>query len=399
MIYKLLKHKISKKQLISFSLINIIGLSIIFLGLQLYQDISPIILGKDAINRGEYIVLTKKVNTLKSIIGTGGFSKTEIRELDKQDFIDEVGVFETSLFNVKAQISLKTLPFNVSTDLFFEAVPENFIDIDKDKWRFDPQGYIIPIILPKSYLDLYNFGFATSRKLPQLTEESIGNLKLDIKLYAEGHAPQLYEGKIVGFSKRINSILVPLDFLKQANKELTHKKSHPTRVIIKVNDTSNKELSKYITTNNYQVDGNQLNESKSSNILYIVTSIVLIVGVLICLLSCYILILSIYLLLEKNLSTLKNLSLLGYSRRQITSPYKTLILIINIGTFIMALINTYIIRLLYLPILRGISPEAYTIGNNLNITTYILALISLIVLSFLSIRMVNIRIKEATHFL
>ena len=55
---------------------------------------------------------------------------------------------------------------HLSTDMFFESVPDEFVDIKLDKWHFDESTHTIPIIIPRNYLNLYNFGFAQSRSLP-----------------------------------------------------------------------------------------------------------------------------------------------------------------------------------------------------------------------------------------
>ena len=48
MLYKLLKHKMSRNQLIGFTLANLVGLSIIFIGIQIYSDLHPILNDKDS---------------------------------------------------------------------------------------------------------------------------------------------------------------------------------------------------------------------------------------------------------------------------------------------------------------------------------------------------------------
>lgn len=398
MLYKLLKQKISFKQLLGFTLINIIGLTIVFLGYQLYRDVKPIVVGDDSLYDGDYIVLTKNINTLGSLFNNNSFSNKEIAQLKSQEFAEDVGEFQTSLFNIRAGIDMPGMPINISTDLFFEAVPTAFLDIKPEDWSFNPEDNVIPIIIPKSYLDLYNFGFATSRKLPQLTESTISNINLRITISSPTHFADTYKGKIVGFSKRINSILVPSEFLTYANKEYAQKESSPARIILKVKNPSDKELNSYITSRNYQVDGNQLNESKNGALLFLVTSIVLSIGILICFLSCYILILSVYLLLEKNLKTLENLSLMGYSRYQIAQPYRLLILFLNGITFIISLALVFIIRLIYLPTLNGISQDV-VLTKSLSPSTYALVILSFLLLTFFSTRVIRMRINRATRFI
>ena len=52
---------------------------------------------------------------------------------------------------------------NMSTAMFFAIVPDAFVDVVSDKWTFIPGTATVPIILPRNYLNLYNYGFARSR--------------------------------------------------------------------------------------------------------------------------------------------------------------------------------------------------------------------------------------------
>ena len=42
-------------------------------------------------------------------------------------------------------------------------------------------------LFPRNYLNLYNFGFAQSRSLPQLSEGVMGMVNLDIRITGAGH--------------------------------------------------------------------------------------------------------------------------------------------------------------------------------------------------------------------
>ena len=105
----------------------------------------------------------------------------------------------------------------ISTDMFFESVPDAFVDVSLDKWHFDEGTQTIPIIIPRNYLNLYNFGFAQSRNLPKLSEGVMGLIQMDINMRGNGHVEQ-YKGNIVGFSNRLNTILVPQSFMEWANQ-------------------------------------------------------------------------------------------------------------------------------------------------------------------------------------
>ena len=47
--------------------------------------------------------------------------------------------------------------------MFFESVPDEYVDVSLENWHFDEDARVIPIIIPRNYLNLYNFGFAQSR--------------------------------------------------------------------------------------------------------------------------------------------------------------------------------------------------------------------------------------------
>lgn len=71
--------------------------------------------------------------------------------------------------------------------------------------------------MSKDYLTLYNFGFATTRNMPQLSEGLIGTVPMTMTLSGNGLHETL-PARIVGFSSRLNTIAVPQSFLDWANE-------------------------------------------------------------------------------------------------------------------------------------------------------------------------------------
>lgn len=113
-----------------------------------------------------------------------------------------------SQFKVSAGMGMENVGLHMSTAMFFESVPDEYVDVNLDKWEFDENERVVPIIIPRNYLNLYNFGFAQSRSLPQLSEGVMGMVNLDIRITGAGHTEN-FKGKIAGFSNRLNTILVP----------------------------------------------------------------------------------------------------------------------------------------------------------------------------------------------
>ena len=119
---------------------------------------------------------------------------------------------------------MKSTGLYFSTEMFFEAVPDQYIDVDSDKWYFNPDNTEIPIIIPRNYLNLYNFGFAQSQGLPKLSEEMATALQLEIQLQG-AEISETKTGRVVGFSNRLNTILVPETFLTWANHRFAPEKT------------------------------------------------------------------------------------------------------------------------------------------------------------------------------
>jgi hypothetical protein len=237
-------------------------------------------------------------------------------------------------------------------------VPDRYIDVNLDNWRFDPGQQTIPIIIPRNYLNLYNFGFAQSRSLPKLSEGVMGLIQMEITLRGNGRREQ-YKGHIVGFSNRLNTILVPQAFMKWANETFAPQKSvTPSRLIVAVDNPADAAITDYYRAHRYETEGDTLDAGKTTYFLRLTVGIVLGVGILITLLSFYILMLSIFLLLQKNTEKLKNLLLIGYSVPSVALPYCLLTVALNLAALLLAFAGTAWIRSFYLTTLQTLAPQA-----------------------------------------
>ncbi|MDE6861945.1 MAG: hypothetical protein K2J31_04270 [Alistipes sp.] len=119
LIWKLLRRHISVGQLTGFFLANLAGMVIILCGIQIYLDIEPTLSGKDGLIGNDYIIVSKPVKQLGSLIGknTARFSDQEIADMEAQPFTESVGAFKSSQYGVYAR--LDTGKKSVSTDMFF----------------------------------------------------------------------------------------------------------------------------------------------------------------------------------------------------------------------------------------------------------------------------------------
>ena len=161
-------------------------------------------------------------------------------------------------------------------------------------------------------------------------------------------------GRIVGFSNRLNTVIVPEEFLEWANGYFgTGAVQLPQRLIVEVSSPGDVKIEQYMDEHHYEVAGDKMSSSKANYFLTIISGIVIAVGVIISLLSFFVLMLSIYLLLQKNTQKLQDLLLLGYSPDQVSRHYILLVVVINAAVLVLAIVLMLLGRLTYMDMIRA----------------------------------------------
>ena len=358
LVWKLMRRHISLGQLAGFFFANLCGMVIVLLSIQFYQDVAPVFTEGDSFMKKDYIIVSKKVSTLGSFVGKSStFSAADIEEIVDQSFTKGVGKFTPSQFKVSAGVGMEQLGLNLSTAMFFESVPNRYVDVNLDEWHFEPGQEEIPIILPRNYLNLYNFGFAQSRNLPQISEGVINMVNLEVRISGGGRT-DTYKGKIAGFSNRLNTILVPESFMAWANTHYGEgsTRKEPSLLIVEVNNPIDDRIAQFFRERGYETEDDKLDAGKTTWFLKVVVGIVLSVGLLISALSFYILMLSIYLLLQKNTTKLENLLLIGYGPKRVALPYQALTIGLNALVLVLSVGIVLYVRTLYLEVVEKMFP-------------------------------------------
>ncbi len=358
LVWKLLRQHLSPSQLLGFSVANLFGLAIVLLGVQFYQDVLPLFTGGDSFMKSDFLVVSKKISTIGSFVGRdNSFSHEEVEEIEGQPYVKGVGAFTPSQFRVTAGVALEGTGVHVSTDMFFESVPAAYVDISTADWKYRVGSEDIPIVIPRNYLNLYNFGFAQSRNMPKISEGLMSMIQLDILIRGNGKSDH-FTGRIVGFSDRLNTILVPEEFLSWANGTYAGgEESRPVRLIVEVSNPADERIAKYFRQKGYEIEDGKLDAGKTTWLLRLLVGIVLAVGALISLLSFYLLMLSVYLLLQKNTGKLENLLLIGYSPTQVARPYQVLTVLLNGLVLLLAIGMLVPVRHLYMDVLQKLAPQ------------------------------------------
>ena len=359
LVWKLMRRHISLGQLAGFFFANLCGMVIVLLSIQFYQDVAPLFTEGDSFMKKDYIIVSKKVSTLGSMVGKSSvFTAEEIDELKAEEFTKGVGEFTPSQFKVSAGVGMEQLGLNLSTAMFFESVPDAYVDVNLDEWHFEPGQEEVPIIIPRNYLNLYNFGFAQSRGLPQISEGVINMMILDVRISGGGRR-DTYRGRIAGFSNRLNTILVPESFMTWANVHYGEGgiRREPSRLIVEVDNPTDDRIARFFRERGYETEDDKLDAGKTTWFLKVVVGIVLSVGLLISVLSFYILMLSIYLLLQKNTTKLENLLLIGYGPHRVALPYQALTIGLNAVVLLLSVGVVMWVRTLYLDVVEKMFPS------------------------------------------
>ena len=352
-IWKLLRQHISKGQLIGFAIANLIGLTIVLLAVQFYRDVRPVFNDEVSFIRKDYLIITRTVTGAGAIMGgSTDFTDEDISDLEAQPWCRQVGRFLNSDFAVDARLGVGA-GHAMHTQFFFESIPDEYIDVDPSQWGFSPDRPSVPVIISRDYLSLYNFGFAATQGMPRISEGQAEVIPLEFTLSGNGMRDDM-PGRIVGFSNRLNTVIVPQDFMQWANERYgSGEAQQPQRLIVEVNSPGDIKIEQYMDKHNYEIAGDKMSSSKANYFLTVISGIVIAVGILISLLSFFVLMLSIYLLLQKNTQKIQDLLLLGYSPDQVSKHYILLVVGLNTIVLVLAIILMLIGRTAYMDMIHA----------------------------------------------
>ena len=334
-VWRLLRRNISVGQLAGYALANLAGLAIVLTAVQFYRDVTSVWEGEDSFISRDYMIISPKVSGIGSLLGgsaSAGFGAEDISALESQPWVRRVGSFTPARFDVSASVDIGHR--GLSTALFLESIPDEFFDVRPRGWGYRPgQNEPVPVIISKDYLTLYNFGFASSRGLPKISEGMVSMVPLKLSVSGNGRQ-EYFDARIAGFSSRLNTIAVPQEFMDWANSQFgdtddTGQLSN--RLIVEVSKPGDPAIGSYLESHGYEAAGDRADSGRAAYFLSVVTAVVIGVGVIISALAFFILLLSIWLLLQKNRDKIHDLMMLGYTPAGVARYYYAIVGWINLG--------------------------------------------------------------------
>ncbi|HJV20627.1 MAG TPA: hypothetical protein VJ552_12160 [Sediminibacterium sp.] len=249
-------------------------------------------------------------------MGNTALEDTVINDIKKQSFVQSVGLLTPGRFKASIQSNSDRFPFY--TDISFESIPKEFIDVSGTDWTWNEAAPYVPIIIPNMFLDFYNFQFSLSQDLPQLTPEIVKMIVFKVTVYGpKGTAS--FNGKIAGFSDRISSMLVPSEFMDWGNRNFASEDlKNPSRLIIRTRDPGNPALSNYLRKHQLTTDTEKTRFSKYRKAVDTVVAISGITGALMLLFALLVFTLFIQLTIASCKEEINLLIILGTAPRQLS---------------------------------------------------------------------------------
>lgn len=390
LVWKLLRQHISISQFAGFAFANLFGLLIVLLGYQFYKDVSPVFTAEDSFMKSNYIIVEKKVGAGNTLSGrSNAFTAQDVDNINAANFANKLGAFTSTQYTVTARMGISGTNI-LNSEIFLESIPDDFVDAPKGTWSYKPGEKVVPVILPRSYIAMYNFGFAQSRSLPKISDGIVG--MIDFDLFVQGtNGNGSFKGKVIGFSSRVSSILVPQAFMDWSNHTFAPGKNQdPTRLILDLDNSKTEQMTSYLDRHGFEVEDDKLDAEKTTYFLRFMVTMVMMVGLVISVLSFYILMLSIYLLVQKNSSKLENLLLIGYSPQQVARPYQLLTIFLNLGVLVVVLAVIFFVRFYYLGVVSTLFPNIETASM---LPSIVLGIILLVMVSICNIIAIHRKIS------
>ncbi|HLG40183.1 MAG TPA: FtsX-like permease family protein [Chitinophagaceae bacterium] len=295
-----------------FSYIGLgIGVLLLLCAVQMYINLQQITKEGNLRKNGyDYIPIAKNVTAeLMRRPEKNMFTDEDIKELKSQPFIESISPLIANQFRIQLSAG-SMLPF--TTELFLESLDNDFLDTLPSSFSWQEGQEEVPIIFSSDFFEIYMV-FAQGQDLPQFSKETATGIRISITCYGNGQE-KIFIGKIVAFSDRVNSILVPKNFLERANETFgPGKVIKASRVFIKTKDANNPDLIKFLDAKGYEVNREKTLLGRNKMVIQNILSGLGVFGLLVVILAVMLFSFYLQLVIAKSKDNLQLLMTLGYS--------------------------------------------------------------------------------------
>ena len=295
-----------------------IGVLLLLCSIQMYVNIQQLLGGNSPRKDGsDFISISKTItNETMGQLDKNLFTADDISQLAAKPFVE--GVSPLLANNFRFQLSGGSLVPFVS-DFFVESLDDSFIDTVPPSFRWSEGQEEIPIIISSDFLEIYNV-FAPGYGLPQISEATATQLSLQLICYYPDGNREYFRGRVVALSDRINSIIVPKNFLDWANNRFgTTKAIRASRLYIKTKDANNPDFLNFLQEKNYKINKDKTKFGRVKQVMQGIFSGLGIFGLLVVIMALMLFSFYLQLMIARSKDNLQLLLLLGYSPRWLST--------------------------------------------------------------------------------
>jgi hypothetical protein len=323
-----------------FSYIGLgIGVLLLLCSIQMFINIQQLLGGENQRKEGsDFISISKTItNETMGQLEKNLFNENDIKEVAAHPFIQGVSPLVATRFQVLLSAG-DIVPF--STNLFLESLDNNFLDTVPPNFNWQEGQEYIPIVFSSDFLEIYNV-FAPGYGLPQLSEATVSQVVVYITCNGENGVKQTFRGSIVALSDRVNSIIVPKNFIDWANKKFGNATDvKASRLYIKTKDANNPDFLSYLQQKNYKVNKDKTKFGRVKQVLQGIFSGLGIFGLLVVILALMLFSFYLQLMIARSKDNLQLLLLLGYSPNWLSQNVSKQFIPVYIGVVLVALALT-----------------------------------------------------------
>lgn len=376
-----------------FSYIGLgIGVLLLLSAVQMYINLQQLLHTSPVRKNGfDYLSITRQVtNENMGQKDKLFFSAAEIDDLKKQPFITDAAPLEANQFQVELSAG-NLLPF--STNLFLESIDDAFLDTLPAGFTWQEGQTRIPIIVSSDFLEIFNV-FGPSYGLPQVSAETASGIPVVITCHGDSNLEQDFQGQIVAFSDRINSVLVPQSFLQWANLHFKGKQAErASRVYIKTTDANNPELLRYLDLHAYKVNKDKTKFGRVKQVFEGIFSGLAVFGILVVVLALLLFSFYLQLVIARSRDSLRLLLTLGYSPRWLSSHVSRRFIPVYFFIIIAALAAVQVMQWAFHTQVMYNRPELQTM---VHVAVIALAMVLVLLSAWANFRLVDRLIKKET---
>tara|TARA_R100000027_G_scaffold61554_1_gene52963 strand:- start:637 stop:1851 length:1215 start_codon:yes stop_codon:yes gene_type:complete len=205
---------------VGLALAAVLGWFLSLGALQGWLDFRDLLSEEEQWFRNDMVFLNRQVKLTDSMGITSSRISADLLEQIRS--VPGVAIAEPLLrnhFPASIEIGGGAVP-TIASEIFLEAIPPELFNPAVSGWQWSPGDANVPVLVPRQFLNLYNFGFAPGKGLPPIAEGAAMRVRFTLIAFpTQGGQPVAFTASIAGFSDQIESILVPLPFLAWANQE------------------------------------------------------------------------------------------------------------------------------------------------------------------------------------